>query len=202
MKTKKIPVLMITFVICVLAIGCVMAEPLPPAPGCVFYGNVYVGGKPARDGLNVTAEVSGCPLNWTTETNNGTYGWEVRGSSTLIIPSDDSNTTTPNGGTDGVSIVTFFVNGTQASQTATFESGGAEEVDLSVPGTPDSPASPNPSGSANTQYPLYAAVIVSVAVIGSAGAFWRHKNGKKARLARERAARVARSRNRRKNGNR
>ena len=178
-----------------------MAEPLPPAPGCVFYGNVYVNGKPAPDGLNVTAEISGTNLTWTTKTENGTYGWETRGSSTLGgsggIPADTSNTTAPNGGTTGDTII-FFVNGIQASQTATFSSGDAYEVDLSIQGA--LPPPPDTPSNGLTQYPLYAAVIVTAAVIGSAGVFWRHKKGQKMRLIKERVAR-ARARNRRKDAN-
>jgi hypothetical protein len=198
MKTKKIPMLMITVVVCLFVIACVMAEPLPPEPGCVFYGNVYVDGKPAQDGLNITAEDSGCSQTWTTETKNGTYGWSFRGSSTFIIPSDNSNTSTPNGGTDG-DIVTFYVQGIQASQTGTFESTGAEKVDLSIQGTP-LPPSPDTSsnGLTNFQYVLYAAVIVTAAVIGSVGVFWRRRNGLKMRLIKER---VAKARNRRKDPN-
>ena len=35
----------------------VMAQ--PPLPPCVFYGRVYVGGKPAQDGLEVKAVIAG-----------------------------------------------------------------------------------------------------------------------------------------------
>jgi hypothetical protein len=153
----------------------------PPVPPCAFYGNVTVGGKPAKDGLIITAQVVGCALNWTTQTVNGAYGWETRGSSTFLIPSDDQNTSGKDGGVTGDPVV-FYVGGTVVGQTATFVSGGAKEFDLSISGTSDNQTSNNQNGQggSNTQYPLYAAVFVTAAAIGSVGVFWKRKNGHRA----------------------
>jgi hypothetical protein len=107
----------------------------PPPPPCVFYGYVYAGGKPARDGLNVTAVIGGTTLSWTTETRNGTYGWPVKGSSSFMIPSDDPETPEKDGGVTGDSIE-FYVQGIKINQTATFECGDAKKFDLSIPETP------------------------------------------------------------------
>jgi hypothetical protein len=109
----------------------VLAQPPPP---CVFYGNVTVGRSPAQDGLNVTAVTVGTTLKWTTLTKNGTYGWPVKGSSLFLIPSDNPDTTEKDGGITGDTIE-FYVNGTKADRTATFESSGAKQVDLSIPAT-------------------------------------------------------------------
>jgi len=108
----------------------------PPLPPCAFYGYVYVGGRPARDGLTVEAVISGTTLAWTTETKNGTYGWPAKGSSLpdgFWIPSDDPEISGKDGGVTG-NKVEFSVGGIQLTgQTATFDSGGAKRFDLSVP---------------------------------------------------------------------
>jgi hypothetical protein len=108
----------------------------PPLPPCAFYGYVYVGGRPARDGLTVEAVISGTTLACTTETKNGTYGWPAKGSSLpdgFWIPSDDPEISGKDGGVTG-NTIEFFVGGIQLTgQTATFESGGARRFDLSVP---------------------------------------------------------------------
>jgi len=103
-----------------------------PQPPCVFYGNVNVGRNPAQDGLNVTAAIAGTTLKWTTETKNGTYGWPVKGSSLFMIPSDNPDAPEKDGGITG-NTIEFYVNGTKADRTATFESASAKQVDLSIP---------------------------------------------------------------------
>ena len=136
MKGKTILVCIVTLLI-LLSTAKVIAQPQPP---CVFYGYVYVGGKPARDGLNVTAVISGTMLNWTTETESGTYGWPDKGSSSFEIPSDDPETPGKDGGADGNGII-FYVQGVKVDQVATFESGRAKQFDLSIseiPGQPES----------------------------------------------------------------
>lgn len=107
----------------------------PTLPPCIFYGYVLVGGTPARDGLNVTAFISGTMLNWTTETGGGTYGWPAKGSSLLQIPSDNPEISGKDGGATGNQL-DFYVQGVKASQSGTFESGGAKELDLSVAEVP------------------------------------------------------------------
>jgi hypothetical protein len=97
----------------------------PPSMGCVFYGNVYVDGKPAVDGLNVTAVIAGTTLNWTTETKGGTYN--------IMIPSANSSSPTKDGGDAGDSIV-FYVQGVQNVQTGVFNPGYPEQLDLLVSG--------------------------------------------------------------------
>lgn len=168
MKGKTILVCIVTLLI-LLSTSNVIAQG-PPSPPCVFYGYVNVGGKPAQDGLNVTAVISGTTLKWTTETRSGTYGWPAKGSSSFEIPSNDPETPEKDGGVNGDRIE-FYVNGTNTNQTATFESGSAKKSDLSILGsTPEQPESPNP-------YPLYAILIVIVIGIGSVAAFWIYRRG-------------------------
>jgi hypothetical protein len=170
MKGKTILVCIVTLLI-LLSTPKVIAQ--PPMPGCVFYGYVYVGGKPAQDGLNVTAVISGTTLKWTTETRSGTYS--------LMIPSDDPETSEKDGGYTGDK-VTFYVNGTKVDQTATFESASAKKSDLSISGsTPEQPEStPNP-------YPLYAILIVIVIGMGSVAAFWIYRRGYRIKVLKKRA---------------
>ena len=115
----------------------------PPLPSCRFWGYVNVGGKPARDGLNVTAVISGTTLKWTTETGGGTYGWPVKGSSSFEVPSQDPNATEKDGGVTGDGIQ-FYVQGVKINQAATFESGGAKRFDLSIQKIPGEPVREQP----------------------------------------------------------
>ena len=129
MKGKILLKFMIILLFSALILNVLAAPPMPP---CVFYGYVYVGGRPASDGLTVTAVISGTTLTWTTETKNGTYGWPAKGSSEFWIPSDDPETSEKDGGVTG-DTVEFFVNGLQLTgQSVTFDSGGAKRRDLSV----------------------------------------------------------------------
>jgi hypothetical protein len=118
-----------------LSMHKVMAPPLPP---CAFYGYVSVGGKPAPDGLKVTAVVGGATLNWTTETRGGTYGWGAKGSSDFYVPSDNSDTLKKDGAAAG-DWVEFYVQGIKNVETAPFESMGAKRFDLSIPELPEQP---------------------------------------------------------------
>jgi hypothetical protein len=79
----------------------------------------------------VTAVIVGTTLKWATQTVNGTYGWQAKGSSLFMIPSDNPDTSVKDGGTAG-DIILFYVNGTKADSTATFEPASAERVDLSI----------------------------------------------------------------------
>ena len=153
----------------------------PPLPSCRFWGYVNVGGKPARDGLNVTAVISGTTLKWTTETTSGTYGWPAKGSSSFEIPSNDPATPEKDGGATG-NRIEFYVNGTNTNQAATFESGSAKKSDLSISGsTPEQPEStPN-------SYPLYAILIVIVIGMGSVAAFWIYRRGYRIKVLKKRA---------------
>jgi hypothetical protein len=174
MKGKTILVCIVTLLI-LLSMPKVIAQ--PPMPSCVFYGYVYVGGKPARDGLNVTAVISGTTLNWTTETTSGTYGWPVKGSSSFEIPSQDPNATEKDGGVTGDGIQ-FYVQGVKINQVATFESGGAKRFDLSISKIP---GEPEPADS----YPLYAvAIVIAIGTCGVA-VFWIHRKAYRTKVVKK-----------------
>jgi hypothetical protein len=148
MRGKTI-LLCIAMMLIFLSMPKVMAQPLPP---CVFFGDVNVGGNPAPDGLIVTARIIGISLNWTTVTKDGTY--------VVSVPSDNVETSEKDGGKDGYVIV-FYISGVKTGQTATFGSGSAKEVDLSISEIPNGPKSDSDS-----HYLLYAAIlIVAVSLI-------------------------------------
>jgi len=120
----------ILLILLFLSIYVAEAQP-PPTPPCWFYGTASIDGLPAQDNLDVTATIKGTNLTWTTKTENGTYGWLQRGSTTFYIPYD--NVTSPNkdGGVDGDTIE-FYLNGTKTNLTATFESLDMKRVDLAL----------------------------------------------------------------------
>ena len=100
----------------------VMAQ--PPSPPCVFYGRVYVGGKPAQDGLVVTAVIAGTALSWTKGTLYGNYS--------ILIPNNSPAIPGKNGGVSG-DIIKFYVHGINTNKTATFVPVSAVRLDLSIP---------------------------------------------------------------------
>lgn len=124
-----------TVIVCIIVLLIAVIAPvvlaLIPLPSCAFWGYVYIDGNPAQDGLNVTAFISGTTLNWTTQTNNGTYGWPLLESSPFDIPSNDPDISAENGGVDGDRIQ-FYVQGTRADQIGIFVSSGAKRLDLTV----------------------------------------------------------------------
>ena len=177
MKGKTILVFMVMLLI-LLSMSNVIAQG-PPSPPCVFYGYVNVGGKPARDGLNVTAVISGTTLKWTTETGGGTYGWQVKGSSSFEIPSQDPNATEKDGGVTGDGIQ-FYVQGVKINQAATFESGHAKKFDLSISKIPGEPE-PEPADS----YPWYAVAIVIAIGTCAVAVFWIHRKGHRTKVVKK-----------------
>jgi hypothetical protein len=132
----KVETILVCVVMLLILLSMSKAAAQPPSPPCVFYGYVSVGGKPARDGLNVTVVISGTTLNWTTQTGDGTYGWPVKGSGSFEIPTQDPNATGRDGGVAG-DVIQFYLQGIKTSQTAIFESAGIYEVDLSVSYMPE-----------------------------------------------------------------
>lgn len=143
-----------------------------PSPGCVFYGTVTIGGNPAPDNVNVTAEIAGTNLSWTTLTKNGTYGWPDKGSTILGgtggIPGQNPEDSHIDGGSYGDWIV-FFVNGTITQQAAAFDVGGAVEVDLSIAGSGVAPgqAMLTVSLACSTVFPNYAINVTGKLLDGS-----------------------------------
>lgn len=86
-----------------------------------FWGRVYVNGILASSNIPVAAYVNGVPAASTTTDSNGRYGW-----TTLFYVTSSS----------GSGTVTFYVNGTQVPQTASWTSGGMTNLDLALSGGP------------------------------------------------------------------
>jgi hypothetical protein len=103
-----------------LLLGTVSAA-LADAPGVPnqFYGTVTINGSPAGQGITITAVVNGVNSTATSTDSDGRYGY---------------NPVYMVAGSAGAS-VTFLVNGVQAAQTVTFQSGGVTPLGLTVSGS-------------------------------------------------------------------
>lgn len=112
-----------------------LVQAQPPMPPCFFFGTVTIGGLKAPDGLNITAVIANTSLKWTTQTVNGTYGWQRMGSKSFYIPSATPEAT-KDGGIDK-DIIEFYINKVKTEQTSTFVSFTSKRVDLSVEQIPD-----------------------------------------------------------------
>ena len=105
------------FALC-LVFGTAMAPAQadgPPAIPCNYYGYAYINGALAANGKVITAQISGITV----------------GTATVSATTGRNYSLTVTGGTDGA-IVTFFVDGVQASPTSVYSSGGFVLLNLST----------------------------------------------------------------------
>jgi hypothetical protein len=143
-----------------LAIGAGTAwaqEPLPQLPD-VYTGKVYVGGVQAGDGLIVTASMTGWNTSEGDVTEAGLYWLGV------VPPQSVSG------------MITFYVNGVQASETHVFTAGsGPTTLDLHITALPTPTPTPIPTPTTNatpslTPTPTPTAVPISSYGSGMVGA--------------------------------
>jgi hypothetical protein len=121
----KIKTTILSLVICLAMLWPIQifAAESPPLPQA-FYGSVTIGGSPApagttieARGTNVSLEIQGNPV---ITTESGYYGNSV--STRLVVQ----------GNIEAGTLLSFYVNGRQAEQTAAWTSGENTHLDLSV----------------------------------------------------------------------
>ena len=89
-----------------------------------FFGTITINGSTAPAGYTVTANDNGVATGVSTTTDSqGRYGY----SPVFVVPGSQGDT------------ITFFVNGVQATTTATFQSGGITTLNLIVSGSVSGP---------------------------------------------------------------
>jgi hypothetical protein len=118
--------------IAILTLFAITSQAAFASPGIPnqFYGTLTINGSPAPAGYTVTAKVNGADSGASTTTDSqGRYGY----SPVFMVP-----------GSQGGS-VTFFVNGVQASQSATFAAGGINQLNLTVSGSVPASSTPPPT---------------------------------------------------------
>jgi len=131
---SRIMVAALLLAILTIMVPAVPASAVPPAPH-QFYGNVFVGGVAPSSGT-IIAKINGVQYATGTIDSLGRYGYSTP---LFKVPADNPDTADKEGGVPG-DTVQFFVGGIQAYQTCAFQSGGSTNLDLTVPGTPTSPA--------------------------------------------------------------
>jgi len=96
----------------------------PPVLPHAFYGDVTIGGSPAPAGTVITAKIGGTECGSIQTTDAGKYGSpdESLGNRLIVTGTADQ---------EGA-IITFYVNGVAAQETATFRSGAVTALDLSA----------------------------------------------------------------------
>ncbi|MGD0355485.1 MAG: putative Ig domain-containing protein [Dehalococcoidia bacterium] len=134
-------------VICLLIIVTslmVLPQVVSASPGIPnqFYGTLTINGAAAAAGYTVTAKDNGVDSGASTTTDSqGRYGY----SGALMVQGNQGDS------------ITFFVNGVQASQTATFQAGAITNLALTVSGTV--PANGNSSALSITTSSFYAGAV-------------------------------------------
>lgn len=103
------------------------AQGVPPNIPAIFFGAVLVNGERPDDGAEITAFIG--DVDCTQVGNNGTFTTDGLSAYSITVAHDSQ---IDGCGTDGAAI-TFFINGEQANQTATWKS-GYQEVGLSIGG--------------------------------------------------------------------
>jgi PGF-CTERM protein len=127
---------LIAFISLGLVAGLLIA-PLPvaaqePAPAA-YYGSVTVDGDSAPAGVEVTAELAGETYGPIETDADGTFGGSAAADEKLDVTPE----TAPNN-----KLITFYVNGQQVDQTATWEPFGGGEIELSIDELPDESSEP------------------------------------------------------------
>ncbi len=112
---------MLNLILVFMLSSIAFAQLMPPHQ---FYGNVFIGGKPAKDGLKIIAKIGN--LSFETYTKDGRYGYEPL----FKIPSDNPATPEKDGGSNGDAI-TFYIEHVEVTS-YTFESGGVTNLNLST----------------------------------------------------------------------
>jgi len=144
MKTKKLSTILSLGVVVLMTLsllgvaGVGAQEGGPPVLPCIFYGNVTIDGNPAPVGTEIIAKIEDRTCGNITVAEAGKYG-RAAGVKLLVKgTAEDEN-----------KILSFYVDGAKAAETATWHSGEIYNLDLSVvkeagPGPTISP-SPTPT---------------------------------------------------------
>ena len=104
-------------IMAVIPAAVVKADSFPTIPN-QFYGTVKNNGSLVSSGYAVVAKVGGTTVATTTTDSSGQYGYN----SAFYVATDDGNT------------IEFYVNGVEATQTATASAGSAIQINLTVTG--------------------------------------------------------------------
>ncbi len=115
-----------------------------PQPPHVFFGEVSAGGSPVGSGVTIETRINNViysqrvtdPDTGATTQSTFTHAVDAGGfnygtDTNFQVCADDTATTPVEGGVD-LDIITFFVNGVQATPTAIFTRGSVTELDLSI----------------------------------------------------------------------
>ncbi len=147
----------------------------PPNPPSRFVGSVTVDGAPAPAGTVVEVRIGASTCGVTTVFMSGGQA-RYAVDSPALDPS-----TAPNCGTEA-SVVSFYVGGRLAAQTAPWRNWELNQVDLTVVSATPTPVAPTPTprvpslgNTAGTDYgfsPLWIASLASLAILGFAGMGW------------------------------
>ncbi|MDD2666210.1 MAG: hypothetical protein PHD13_03220 [Methanocellales archaeon] len=115
----------------------VVVEAQAPVLPCSFYGNVTIDGKPAPIGTEITAKMDNKTCGNMTVREEGKYGESAGEKLSVTGNIADEN-----------KIISFYVDGDEAEEKATWQIGGVNRLDLSVKKSNiQTPSSPPSSGS-------------------------------------------------------
>ena len=124
MRSLQIICITIICLLCLFNNG-IPADADAPMPGLIYYGTVTVASSPAGAGASVVAKVNG--------TQVGSAITDASSKYSMMIP-DNTGMTVANG-----SIITFYVNGVQATPTAAYGQGSLN-VNINAPTAGTAPA--------------------------------------------------------------
>ena len=118
--------IIITIIVLMLAVS---ASAIPPLPS-EFYGSVLTNGAPAPAGTVIEAKIFDVIRGTVVTDEAGTYGGSDLFDPRLVVSATEEDVG------EGDPLISFFISGIEADQTATFHEGTTSELDLSTGGTP------------------------------------------------------------------
>ena len=158
-RTKKLKLLyagVILGVVMLMAISISVAgaqgEGGAPVLPCAFYGNVTIDGKPAPIGTEIRAKMDNKTCGNITVQEEGKYG-KAAGEKLVVVGS----------AADENKIISFYVDGDKAEETALWTSGGVNRLDLSVKKT--GPGVSPSAGAGEGAMPIVVVMGIVVAVV-------------------------------------
>ena len=98
-------------------------EGAPPVLPCAFYGNITIDEKPAPIGTEITAKMDNKTYGNITVVEEGKYGGHGGFDPKLLLIGEAA---------DENRVITFYVDGNKTEETAIWNSGGVNPLDLSV----------------------------------------------------------------------
>lgn len=119
-KMRRIWIVIVAGLLLAASVPGALAGDIPPMPG-EFYGNVTINGMPAPAGILIEARINGLSAGSLTTTTAGSYGGKGTFDPRLMVSGQSNG-----------QVVSFFIGGLEANQTAVFQERSISRLDVTA----------------------------------------------------------------------